>query len=179
MSVVSPRQHSLSDGNLFSAVASSESHGTFHSHAPFHDLLVSDIASGDSSFSLPVSSEDLVFPHHLAFGDSISSLKDEHIFWVGFCNIGGFPAMSSPNAKAQELKHFMALHDIDLFGSCEANLNWSRSSESMRLQEWFQDLPSCCTYMAHNINEQASLKQYGGTFWIGTWFGISIYCWYG
>jgi len=76
--------------------------------------------------------------------------------------------MSPPNAKAQEIKHFMALHDIDLFGGCEANLNWSQSSESMHLQEWFWDLPSCCSYTAHNINEQAGLKQYGGIFWIGT-----------
>jgi len=62
----------------------------------------------------------------------------------------------------------MALHDIDLFGGCEANLNWSKSPDSMRLQEWFRDIPSCRTFSAHNIHEKAGLKQYGGTFWIGT-----------
>jgi len=62
----------------------------------------------------------------------------------------------------------MVLHDINMFGGCEANLNWSKSPDSMRLQEWFRDIPSCCTFSAHNIHEKAGLKQYGGTFWIGT-----------
>jgi len=89
---------------------------------------LSDSASGKSLSSHYISLDDLLFPHHLAFGDPVSSLKDDHIFRVGFCNIGGFPAMFGPNTKAQEIKHFMALHDINLFGGCKANLNWSKAS---------------------------------------------------
>jgi len=173
MSVVSPEQHSISEGNLFSSVTSSESRGTFTLHSPLHVSLedsafLSDSASGDFLSLHSISSEGSLFPHHLAFGDPVSSLKDDHIFRVGFCNVGGFPAMFGPNPKAQEIKHFMALHDIDLFGGCEANLNWSRAPDSMRLLEWFRDIPSCRTYSAHNVTEKMGLKQYGGTFWIGT-----------
>jgi len=167
MSVVLPGQHSTSDDNLSSIVISPESRSTSTLHAPlyetFHDSsFLHDSALDDSSSDAPF------FPHDLVFGGPISSLKDENIFRVGFCNIGGFPAMFAPNSKAQEIKHFMALHDIDLFGGCEANINWSRSSEAMRLQEWFRDIPSCRTYFAHNVNKKAGIKQFGGTFWIGT-----------
>jgi len=51
-----------------------------------------------------------LFPHDLPFGDEIHHIKDENIFWVGYCNIGGFPATPMPNNKAQERKTFMALY---------------------------------------------------------------------
>jgi len=76
--------------------------------------------------------------------------------------------MSSFNDKAQEIKHFMALYDLDLFGGCEANINWSRAPDAMRLHEWFWDIPSCQTFTTHNSMERAGLKQFGGTFWVGT-----------
>jgi len=112
-------------------------------------------------------SEGCLFPFRLAFGNSISSLND-HIFCMGFCNIGGFLAMFALNVKAQEIKHFMVFHNVNLFGRCEANLNWSKSLDSKCLQEWFCDIPSCCTYSAHNVNEKVGLKEYSSTFWIGT-----------
>jgi len=150
-SLALPRQRSFSEDNLFSSVAPSDPRGISTFHAPL-----------DTSFH-----GDL-FPHDLAFGDHFTSLKDEHIFRIGYCNVGGFPAMSFPNDKAQELKHFMALYDLDLFGGCEANLNWSKAPDSIRLSEWFRDLPSSRTFSAHNTTESLGLKQFGGTFWIST-----------
>jgi len=52
----------------------------------------------------PHTNSQLLFPHDLPFGDKIHQLKDDNIFQIGFCNIGGFPAMPLPNDKAQELK---------------------------------------------------------------------------
>jgi len=149
-----PWQHSYSDGDLFSSVTLSESRGNSILHAP--STSIHDFIEGDT------------FPHDLAFGDYISKLKEDHIFRVGFGNIGGFPLMPSLNAKAQDIKHFMALYDLDIFGGCESNFNWSKAPDSMRLQEWFRDVPSCRSFSAHNIREKAGLKQYGGTFWICT-----------
>jgi len=60
-----------------------------------------------------------LYPHDLLFGDNITHLKDENIFRIGFCNIGGFPAAPAPNDKAQELKTFTAIFDLDLFGGGE------------------------------------------------------------
>jgi len=78
-----------------------------------------------------------LFPHNLPFGDNITNLKDKNTFRIGFCNIGGFLASLSPNDKAQELKTFMALFDLDLFGGSEANLNWSKLPDNLHLNEWF------------------------------------------
>jgi len=75
--------------------------------------------------------------------------------------------MNHPNDKAQELKHFMALFDIDLFGGSKANLNWSKLPDQMHLQEWFRNVPSCHTFLAHNSTENINWHQFGGTFWIG------------
>jgi len=75
--------------------------------------------------------------------------------------------MNHLNDKAQELKHFMALYDIDLFRGSEANLNWSALPAQMRLSEWFRDVPSCRTFTAHNVTENINRYQFGGTFWIG------------
>jgi len=75
--------------------------------------------------------------------------------------------MNHPNDKAQDIKHFMALYDIDLFGGSEANLNWSKLPDQMRLPEWFRDVPSCRTFTAHNVKENINRYQFGGTFWIG------------
>jgi len=149
MSTIPPRRHSLSECDLSPIVNDSESHSTSTSHSP-----------------LSVSSPP-VFPHDLPFGDTISQLKDDNIFRIGFCNIDGFPASPPPNDKAQELKTFMALYDLDLFGGSESNLNWSKVPDNLRLAEWFRDVPSCRTFTAHNSNENITRRQFGGTFWIG------------
>jgi len=81
--------------------------------------------------------------------------------------VDGFPASPFPNDKAQELKTFMALYDLDLFGGSESNLNWSKLPDNLRLAEWFRDVPSCRTFTAHNSNENITRHQFGGTFWIG------------
>jgi len=73
-----------------------------------------------------------------------------------------------PNEKAQEIKHFMTLHNLDLFGGCEANLNWSKLPDNICLSEWFCNLSSCHLMMAHNTKENVSKCQFGGTFWFGT-----------
>jgi len=70
--------------------------------------------------------------------------------------------MLAPNAKAQ------ALYNVNLLGGCKANLNGLKSPDSMHLQEWFCDIPSCQTYSAHNVNQKVGLKQFRGTFGIGT-----------
>jgi len=44
----------------------------------------------------------------------------------------------------------------------------------MKLHEWFCDVSSSHTFLAHNVNEQSGLKQFGGTFWIGT--GMATQC---
>jgi len=79
----------------------------------------------------------LLFPHDLPFRDKLHQLKDKNIFWIGFCNIGGFLASPSPNNKAQEIKTFMALYDINLFGGSKANLNWTKLPDMVQLMEWF------------------------------------------
>jgi len=152
-SVALPGQCSILDDDLSSTVILSESRG----NSIFHSL-------STSSHSM----DEVCFPHDLTFGDYISSLKDEHVFWVSYCNIGGFPVMSNPNDKAQEIKHFMATYDLDLFGRCKANLNWSKTLDTMKLHKWFCDVPSSHTFLAHNVTEQSGLRQFGGTFWIGT-----------
>jgi len=149
MSTIPPRRHSLSECDVSPIVNDSESHSTSTSHSP-----------------LSVSSPP-VFPHDLPFGDMISQLKDDNIFRIGFCNIDGFPASPPPNDKAQELKTFMALYDLDLFGGSESNLNWSKVPDNLRLAEWFRNVPSCRTFTAHNSNENITRHQFGGTFWIG------------
>jgi len=61
----------------------------------------------------------------------------------------------------------MALFNLDLFGGSEANLNWSKLPDNLRLSEWFRDVPSCRTFTAHNTTENVTRHQFGGTFWIG------------
>jgi len=60
------------------------------------------------------------------------------VFQIGFCNIGGFPVLPSPNDKAQEIKTFMALYDIDLFGGSGANLKWAKLPDTTHLQNGFK-----------------------------------------
>jgi len=144
-----PRRRSSSVIDLYSSVNDSDSRGDHVFHAPQ---------------PAPLSQ---LFPHDLPFGDKINQLKADNIFRIGFCNIGGFPAAPPPNDKAQELKTFMALYDLDVFGGSEANLNWSKLPENIRLSEWFKDVPSCRTFTAHNSTENITRHQFGGTFWIG------------
>jgi len=118
-----PRHCSLLDVNLSSLVDSLTSCGNTVSTSPN---------------SHPVS----IFLHDLYFGDKPNPLKDDNIFRIGFCNIGRFLASPTPNEKAQEIELY-ALHNLDIFGSCEANLNWSKLWDNLCLIEWFWDLPSC------------------------------------
>jgi len=108
-----------------------------------------------------------LFPHDLPFGDTISHLKDENIFRIGFCNVGGFPATPSPNDKAQELKTFMALYDLNLFGGSKSNLNWTKLPDNLCITEWFCDIFSCRTFTTHDTTENVTRHRFGGTFWIG------------
>jgi len=129
---------------------------------------VNDLDSrGNSVLHTPTKPQQLLFPHDLPFGDSLTHLKADNIFRVGFCNIGGFPASPPPNNKAQELKTFMALYAIDVLRGSEANLNWSKPPENVCLLEWFRDIPSCRIFTAHNSTENLTHHQFGGTFWIG------------
>jgi len=149
-STVLPRWYSIPKVDLSSSVNPLESSGnpTLHSHL---------------SLSSPP-----VFPHDLPFGDTISHLKeDDNIFRIGFCNINGFPASPPPNDKAQELKTFMALYDLNLFGGSKLNLNWSKLPDNLWLSEWFCNVPSCCMFTTHNSNENITCHQFGSTFWIG------------
>jgi len=62
----------------------------------------------------------------------------------------------------------MALYDLNLFGGSESNLNWYKLLNTSRLSEWLCDVLSCQTFMAHNMMENLSCHQFGGTFWIGS-----------
>jgi len=150
-----PRWHSLSIIDLYSAVNDPDSHG-------------------NPVLQAPSEPPQQLFPHDLLFRDSITHLKADNIFQVGFCNIGGFPALPPPNDKAQELKTSMALYDIDILRGSEANLNWSKLPENIRLSEWFRDIPLCQTFTACNSTENLTRHQFGRTFWIGigqaTWY---------
>jgi len=113
LSSILPRRRSHSELDLYLPVHDSDSRGTPIVHAPPH------------THSSPL------FSHDLPFGDDIQHLKDDNIFRIGFCNIGGFPAAPPPNNKAQELKRFMALYNLDLFGGSESNLNWSKLPDNI------------------------------------------------
>jgi len=101
-----PKHCSNLDANLFHTVACPNSRGTPDPHP---------LNSNPHNVSL--------LPHDLCYGDIIPMTKDDNIFRIGYCNIGSFTASTAPNKKAQEIKHFMASHDLNLFGGCEANLN--------------------------------------------------------
>jgi len=142
-----PRHCSCAKVNLFSSVDASAPCG----NPTLHSFPLNLLQSG-------------VYPHELAFGNKITHLKDNNALRVSFCNIGGFPLMNHPNEKAQELKHFMVLYDIDLFGGSKANLNWSKLPDLMHLQEWFHDVLSCHTFLAHNSTKNINQHQFGRTF---------------
>ncbi len=107
-----------------------------------------------------------LFPSHLPFGDPIPSPKSDSSFRIGFCNIGGFPVHGRQNHKVTEIKHFIASHNLDLFGGCESNVNWHALPEQSQLKEWFRSADSCRTFAAHNLHENFGRSQFGGTFWI-------------
>jgi len=62
----------------------------------------------------------------------------------------------------------MALYNLDLFGGCEANLNWHKLPDTLCLPEWFCGLPASCTFSAQNVHNFLSKHQYGGTFWFSS-----------
>jgi len=80
--------------------------------------------------------------------------------------MGGFPAIAGNNEKVQDIKHFLASQDLDLFGGCKSNLNWKALPNHIQLWEWFCLSNGCWTFHAHNTHENFGMFQYGGTFWI-------------
>jgi len=112
------------------------------------------------------SPNSLVFPTDIPFGDSIPSPKPNSSFWIGFCNIGGFPSHARNNPKVMEIKHFIVAHNLDLFGGCKANLNWCNLLDHIQLKKWFHTTDSCHTFSPHNLHETFRSFQFGGTLWI-------------
>jgi len=108
----------------------------------------------------------MLFPPHLPFGDTLPATKHDSSLRIGFCNIGGFPALVKNNPKVSDIKAFIASHNLDLFGGCESNLNWTALPEHSQLKEWFRTADGCHTLVAHNTHENFGRSQYGGTFWI-------------
>jgi len=105
-------------------------------------------------------------PNYLPFGDPLPFPKPDSTFHVGFCNIGGFPAITQHNEKVSDIKHFIVSSDLDLFGSCESNLNWRCLPDHLQLREWFCSADGCRSFMTNNIHEKFGKFQYSGTFWI-------------
>jgi len=54
-----------------------------------------DTSPSTTHFTLSPSS--LIYPNHLPFGDSLPVPKPDSHFWISFCNIGGFPAITGHN----------------------------------------------------------------------------------
>jgi len=109
--------------------------------------------SSYTSHTIPPSSSTSVSPMSLPFGDPIPSPKPNSSFRVGFCNIGGFSSNAQVNHKGTDVKHFITVHHLDLFGGCESNINWRNLPEKSQLKEWFRVADSCCTFSAHNLHE--------------------------
>jgi len=107
-----------------------------------------------------------IHPHHLPFGDPLPSPKPDSTFRVGFCNVGGFPAIAHHNEKVSDIKHFIVASELDLFGGCESNLNWKCLPDHLQLREWFRSADGCRSFATNNIHEKFGKFQYGGTFWI-------------
>jgi len=118
------------------------------------------------SFTPTVTTTSQFYPSHLPFGDNLSPIKADSSFHIGFCNIGGFPALRLNNPKVSEIKTFLASHNLDLFGECEANLNWSGLPNHIQLKEWFRSADGCRTFVAHNLHENFGMHQFSRTFWI-------------
>jgi len=83
-----------------------------------------------------------------------------------FAILGAFQLHPHLTTKPKKLKTFMALYDLDIFGSSKANLNWSKLPDNIWLSEWFRDIPLCCTSTAHNSTKNITRHQFGVTFWI-------------
>jgi len=81
-------QHFHSKLDLYLPVNHLDSHGNLIQHAPHK------------------------WTYKLPFGDEIHQLKDDKLFWIGFCNVGSFPATPMPKDKAQEFKTFTALYNL-------------------------------------------------------------------
>jgi len=79
-----------------------------------------------------------LYPSYLPFGDNLSLVKAESSFRISFCNIGGFLALGFSNPKVSEIKTFLASYNLNVFGSCKANLNWYGLPDHLQLKEWFR-----------------------------------------
>jgi len=117
-----------------------------------------------SHFTSPPPS--LIYPNHLPFGDALPVPKPDSHFRIGFCNIGGFPAIAGHNDKVLDVKNFLIAHDLDIFGRCESNLNWQALPDHIQLREWFHSADGYRMFHAHNLHENVGSFQYGGMFWI-------------
>jgi len=56
---------------------------------------------------------------------------------------------------------------VDIFGSCESNLNWRKIPPAGRLYEWFHSPNPLCVITGHNIHDDFGQRQFGGTFLLG------------
>jgi len=108
----------------------------------------------------------MLFPPHLPFGDMLPAIKHDSSLQIGFCNNGRFPPLAKNNPKVSDIKAFIASHNLDIFGGCESNLNWTTLPEHTQLKEWFCMADSCQTLVVHNTHENFGRSQYRGTFWI-------------
>jgi len=99
VSVASPGQCSISDNDLSSAVILSESRG---------DSILHSLSTSSHSM------DEVCFPHDLAFGDYISSLKDEHVFGLVIVILVGFPLCPTPMTRPKTLSTLW-LHMILIF----------------------------------------------------------------
>jgi len=69
-------------------------------------------------------------------------------------------------AKVTKVKHFIAVHNLHLFGGCKSNLNHWCNLQNTQLKEWFWLADSCCTFLAHNLHKSVGHFWFSGTFWI-------------
>jgi len=60
----------------------------------------------------------------------------------------------------------MVTYNLDIFGGCEANVNWPLLPDNACLSQWFLDANQCHYYSANNVHECFGQYQFGGTFWI-------------
>ena len=97
------------------------------------------------------------------FGDPLGP-KPAGCARLAYGNINGLSPYDRSNEKAMELKHYLRTIEADLFGGCEANLNWKRVPPENRLNELFRTENALKTKEAFNTHEDSGRYQQGGTF---------------
>jgi hypothetical protein len=106
---------------------------------------------------------DTAFRPEIAYGDGVEP-KPDGVFRLAYGNINGFPMVSFNNQKANILKHWLRLIDVDFFAGNEAQINWSLMPCSGSLPEIFCTENALRLVAAFNAHENFSRQQYGGTF---------------